>query len=80
MPEGKFPLEDVVITRHAQDEVHPDDVLTCLARHVRGDWGDACVVAIFRTATSESQYFCLCRNYRRLTRKSGRNITSAGFW
>ena len=42
MPEGKFPLGDVVITRHALDELHPDDVKTCLERHGQGDWGDVC--------------------------------------
>lgn len=42
MPEGKFPLGEVVITAHAKDIVHPEDVPRCLARHVTGDWGDVC--------------------------------------
>lgn len=40
MPEGKFPLGKVVITAHAKDVLHPEDVPHCLARHVSGDWGD----------------------------------------
>jgi hypothetical protein len=40
MPEGKFPLGEVVITAHAKDVLHPEDVPGCLVRHVAGDWGD----------------------------------------
>jgi hypothetical protein len=40
MPESKFPLGQVVITRIAMDALHPDDVKSCLQRHANGDWGD----------------------------------------
>ena len=42
MPETKFPLGRVVITSHALDALHPEDVKICLGRHVNGDWGDLC--------------------------------------
>jgi hypothetical protein len=37
-----FPLGQTVITRHALDALHPEDVKLCLARHAGGDWGDLC--------------------------------------
>ena len=40
METALFPLGETVITRHALDELHPEDVKLCLARHARGDWGD----------------------------------------
>jgi hypothetical protein len=40
MATPKFPLGKVVITAHAKDVLHPEDVPLCLARHASGDWGD----------------------------------------
>lgn len=30
------------MTPGARDGVHPEDLLTCIARHFAGDWGDLC--------------------------------------
>jgi hypothetical protein len=38
--ETGFPLGQTVITRAARDVLHPEDVVLCLARHTKGDWGD----------------------------------------
>jgi len=38
--ETLFPLGRCVITRAANDGLHPEDVKHCLDRHARGDWGD----------------------------------------
>ena len=38
--ETLFPLGQSVITRAAQNEMHPEDVKVCLKRHANGDWGD----------------------------------------
>ena len=35
----KFELGDVRITRGAQSELPPDEVLEALSRHAAGDWG-----------------------------------------
>lgn len=35
-----FPLGRTVITACARDQLHPDDVYTCLRRHALGDWGE----------------------------------------
>jgi hypothetical protein len=40
MATPKFALGKVVITAHAKDVLHPEDVTVCLARHASGDWGD----------------------------------------
>jgi hypothetical protein len=42
MSEHKFELGQTVITTNAKNQLHPEDVMTCLARHARGDWGDVC--------------------------------------
>jgi hypothetical protein len=39
---AKFPLGQIVITRHALDVLHQEDVEICLGRHAIGDWGDVC--------------------------------------
>ena len=38
----RFPLGQIVITRHAREALHPDLVFRALARHARGDWGELC--------------------------------------
>jgi hypothetical protein len=38
--ETLFPLGRTVITRNANDSLHPEDVKLCLDRHALGDWGD----------------------------------------
>jgi hypothetical protein len=38
----KFPLGEVVITRHALEAIPPGEVRAALARHAAGDWGDLC--------------------------------------
>jgi hypothetical protein len=35
-----IPLGQTVITANAQNRLHPEDVLLCLSRHARGDWGE----------------------------------------
>jgi hypothetical protein len=35
-----FELGQTVITANAQSTLHPEDVLLCLARHARCDWGN----------------------------------------
>jgi hypothetical protein len=30
------------MTSGARDNVHPEDLLLCIARHFAGDWGDLC--------------------------------------
>ncbi len=35
-----IPLGCTVITPNALNRLHPEDVLICLGRHTRGDWGD----------------------------------------
>lgn len=35
-----FPLGQTVITPNAMEHLHPEDVLFCLGRHARCDWGD----------------------------------------
>ena len=37
-----FPLGQTVITPNARDHLHAEDVLLCLGRHARCDWGDCC--------------------------------------
>lgn len=37
---AKFPLGQLVIAQRAQGVLTTDDVLTALARHMDGDWGD----------------------------------------
>jgi hypothetical protein len=36
---AKFPLGQIVATPNALSHILPDEVLSALARHVRGDWG-----------------------------------------
>jgi len=38
----RFSPGQIVITRHAQEMLHPADVTAALGRHLRGDWGDCC--------------------------------------
>ena len=38
----RFPLGRVVITANAQNQLDPEDYVTALTRHVRGDWGNVC--------------------------------------
>lgn len=40
MPERRVLLGQVVITAHAKDVLHPEDVRQSLARHARGDRGE----------------------------------------
>lgn len=35
-----FPLGRTVITRNAQSSLDPEDVVTAMARHAAGDWGE----------------------------------------
>ena len=35
-----FPLGRIVATRNALSTVVPSDVVTCLAKHASGDWGE----------------------------------------
>lgn len=38
--EAKFPLGRIVVTTHATEEISPIDIITGLARHESGDWGE----------------------------------------
>ena len=40
MGTSKFPLGQTVITRNAQNTLHPADIPIALGRHAAGDWGD----------------------------------------
>ena len=40
MSAQKFPLGRLVITRNAQESLHPKDVAAAIARHASGDWGE----------------------------------------
>lgn len=40
--ESRFAFGDTVMTWNAHEALHPADVLSCLARHGRGDWGELC--------------------------------------
>jgi hypothetical protein len=35
-----FPLGQTVVTANAKDQLHPEDVISALARHAACDWGD----------------------------------------
>lgn len=37
---SKFPMGQIVSTPGALESIAPDDMLVCLGRHARGDWGD----------------------------------------
>ena len=37
---GKFKLGRTLITPGAMEEIHPEDLMRGMQRHVRGDWGD----------------------------------------
>lgn len=37
---GKFELGQMMATPGALDALTPDEILSALSRHVRGDWGD----------------------------------------
>lgn len=37
-----FPLGRLIITTNAQEQLNPEDYVTALTRHVRGDWGNVC--------------------------------------
>ena len=39
---NKFSLGQTLITPGARDTLLPEDVLRCLSRHSKGDWGDCC--------------------------------------
>ena len=39
LPQPKFPLGQIVATPHALTAIHPDEILSALSRHIRGDWG-----------------------------------------
>ncbi len=41
---AKFSLGQTVSMRNALDSLHPEDVLTSIARHQAGDWGELCEV------------------------------------
>jgi hypothetical protein len=39
---ASFPTGIVVITPNALESITQDDILTAIARHQSGDWGDVC--------------------------------------
>jgi hypothetical protein len=42
MGTSKFPLGQTVITRNAENTLHPADIPIALGRHAAGDWGEVC--------------------------------------
>jgi hypothetical protein len=72
MPETKFSLGSIVITRNAQDQLHPEDVKICLGRHLRGDWGEV------DEADRRENEFSLQKGFRLLSVYHDRNQTK--FW
>lgn len=40
--EAKFSLGRTLATPGALEALSPEEILTALSRHVRGDWGDCC--------------------------------------
>lgn len=40
--ESRFEFGETVMTWNAHETLHPDDVLSCIARHAKGDWGELC--------------------------------------
>jgi hypothetical protein len=72
MPEAKFALGSIVITRNAQDQLQAEDVRICLVRHAQGDWGEVC------EADRRENELSLQQNFRLLSVYHDRNHLK--FW
>ena len=64
MCERRFSLGDVVITSHAKDALHADDVQKCLVRHASGDWGEVCDADRQENELSVAREFRILSVYR----------------
>jgi len=60
----KFSLGQVVITRTAIEVLNGKDVMTALARHACGDWGDLCGDDVRENELSLEKGFRLFSVYR----------------
>ncbi len=60
---GKFPFGQTVITRTAMNALTEEDVMTALARHAAGDWGDLCEEDVRENEQSLDQDFRLFSVY-----------------
>jgi hypothetical protein len=67
-----FQLGQTVITRTAQSQLHPEDVLASLRRHAARDWGDLC------PADKAENELSLRSGFRVLSAYKDRNGTK--FW
>ena len=67
-----FPLGQTVITRNAQNELHPEDVFLSLRRHAARDWGDVC------PSDKAENDLSLRQGFRLLSAYTDRNGTK--FW
>ena len=69
-----FPLSlgQTVITRHAADVLHPEDVMHAFNRHQQGDWGECC------EDDRKENDFSLANGFRILSVYRDRNDTV--FW
>ena len=67
-----FPLGQTVITRNAQSELHPEDVVLSLRRHAARDWGNLC------PADKAENELSLRQGFRLLSAYEDRNGTK--FW
>lgn len=69
---NRFSLGQVVITATANDVLNREDVLKCLHRYVRGDWGD------LQTEDIEENELSLNSGFRLLSAYKDRN--GIKFW
>ncbi len=72
MPAAKFSLGQIVITPHAQEALHPEDVRICLECHAQGDRG-----SLYKSDHRENK-MSLNRNLRLFSAFRDRNKTR--FW
>jgi hypothetical protein len=72
-----FPLGQTVITRAAHARLHPVDVVACLARHARCDWGECPKQDIAENELSLREGFRLLSVYRDRNRTKFWIITEA---
>lgn len=61
---AQFPLGRTVITRNALETLTHEDVLSGLARHASGDWGDLCPEDLKENELSLKKGFRLLSSYR----------------
>ena len=60
---SKFPLGQTVITAHALETLHSEDVANALRRHACGDWGEVCPADAAENELSLQEGFRLLSAY-----------------